>query len=137
MWIRHYLEQYIMPFLNPTCNMDVNYRGKHKHKSSKILKKIKNKPLKNLKYKESKILKLKDIVTISNLKFVHDQVNKILQSFWIFFINKTRHLYNTTGNSLDVSRMKTMTYGSNSFTLHAISTWNFFQNKLQHHYITP
>ena len=53
MWIQHYLEQYIMPFLNPTCNMDVNYRGKHKHKSSKILKKIKNKPLKNLKYKES------------------------------------------------------------------------------------
>ena len=29
-------------------------------------------------YKESKIFKLKDIVTISNLKFVYDQINKIL-----------------------------------------------------------
>ena len=46
------------------------------------------------------------------------------------FINKTRHLYNTRGNSLDVPQVKTTTYGSNSFTLHAIRTWNFFQNKL-------
>ena len=29
-------------------------------------------------YKESKIFKLKDIVTMSNLKFVYDQTNKIL-----------------------------------------------------------
>ena len=29
-------------------------------------------------YEESKIFKLKDIVTISNLKFVYDQMNKIL-----------------------------------------------------------
>ena len=28
-------------------------------------------------YKESKIFKLKDIVTMSNLKFVYDQTNKI------------------------------------------------------------
>ena len=48
-----------------------------------------------------------------------------------FLINKTRqHLYNTRGNSLDVPQVKTTTYGSNSFTLHAIRTWNFFQNKL-------
>ena len=47
------------------------------------------------------------------------------------FINKTRqHLHNTRGNSLDVLQVKTTTYGSNSFTLHAIRTWNFFQNKL-------
>ena len=46
------------------------------------------------------------------------------------FINKTRHLYNTRGNSLDVPQVKTTTYGSNSFTLHAIRTLNFFQNKL-------
>ena len=30
------------------------------------------------KYKESKMFKLKDIVTISNLKFVYDQMNKLL-----------------------------------------------------------
>ena len=83
-------------------------------------------------YKESKIFKLKDIVIISNLKFVYDQMNKLLpRVFEKNFINKTRqHLYNTRGNSLDVPQVKTTTYGSNSFTLHAIRTWNFFQNKL-------
>ena len=83
-------------------------------------------------YKESKMFKLKDIVTISNLKFVYDQMNKLLpRVFENNFINKTRqHLYNTRGNSLDVPQVKTTTYGSNSFTLHAIRTWNFFQNKL-------
>ena len=59
-------------------------------------------------------------------------MNKVLpRVFGKFFINKTRqHLYNTRGNSLDVPQVKTTTYGSNSFTLHAIRTWNFFQNKL-------
>ena len=33
-------------------------------------------------YKESKIFKLKDIITISNLKFVYDQMNNILP--WVF-----------------------------------------------------
>ena len=59
-------------------------------------------------------------------------MNKLLpRVFKKIFINKTRqHLYNTRGNSLDVPQVKTTTYGSNSFTLHAIRTWNFFQNKL-------
>ena len=47
-----------------------------------------------------------------------------------FFINKTsQHLYNPRGNSLDVLQVKTTTYGSNSFILHAIRSWNLFQNK--------
>ena len=47
------------------------------------------------------------------------------------FINKTRqHFYNTRGNSLDVPQVKTTSYGFNSFTLHAVCTWYFFQNKL-------
>ena len=33
MLIQLYSEQYTMPFLNPTCDMDVNYGEKHKHKS--------------------------------------------------------------------------------------------------------
>ena len=42
-------------------------------------------------YKESKIFKLRDIVTISNLKFVYDQMNKILpRVFEKKIINKTR-----------------------------------------------
>ena len=83
-------------------------------------------------YKEYKIFKLKDIVTISNLKFVYDQMNKILpRVFENIFISKTRqHLYKTKGISLDVPQVKTTTYGFNSFTLHAIRTWNFLQNKL-------
>ena len=52
-------------------------------------------------YKESKIFKLKDIVTISNLKFVYDQMNKLSpRVFEKKFINKTRHLYNTRGTYL-------------------------------------
>ena len=71
-------------------------------------------------------------MTISNLKFVYDEMNSILpRVFENFFINKTRqYLCNTRGNSLDVLQVKTTTYGSNSFTLHAIRTWNYFQNKL-------
>ena len=72
-------------------------------------------------YKESKIFKLKHVVIISNLKFVYDQINKILSR--VFENNKTRqHIHNTTGNSLDVLQVKTTTYGSNSFKLHAICT---------------
>ena len=58
-------------------------------------------------------------------------MNKILpRAFENVFINKTsQHPYNTRGNSLDVPQVKTTTYGSNSFTLHATRTWNFFQNK--------
>ena len=132
-----------MRFVNPTCDMDVNYGGKHKQKALQNIEKIQNKALRILNfknpwdpieqiYKESKIFKLKDVVTISNLKFVYDQMNKPLpRVFENFFINKTRqHLYNTRGNSLDVPQVKTTTYGSNSFTLHAIRTWNFFENKL-------
>ena len=48
----------------------------------------------------------------------------------ILIIKTRQHLYNTRGNSLGVPQVKTTTYGSNSFTLHAIRTWNFFQNKL-------
>ena len=57
--------------------------------------------------------------------------NTLPRAFENLFNNKTRqHLYNTRRNSLDVPQVKTMTYGSNSFTLHAIHTWNFFQIKL-------
>ena len=59
-------------------------------------------------------------------------MNKLLpRVFEKNFISKTRqHLYNTRGNSLDVLQVKTTTYNSNSFTLYAIHTWNFYQNKL-------
>ena len=84
MLIQYYLEQYSMPFLNPTCDMDVNYEGKHKHNSYKILKKNQKQSPKNQRepgeqiYKKSKIFKLKDIITIRNLKFIYDQINNIL-----------------------------------------------------------
>ena len=51
-------------------------------------------------------------------------MNKILpRAFENVFINKTsQHPFNTRGNSLDVPQVKTTTYGSNSFTLHATRT---------------
>ena len=71
-------------------------------------------------------------VTISNLKFVDGQMNKLLpRACEKCLINKTKKcLYNTRRNFLDVLQGKTTTYGSNSFTLHAICTWSFLQNKI-------
>ena len=45
-------------------------------------------------YKESKIFKLKDIVTISNLKFVYYQMNKILpRAFAMFLLIKADNIF--------------------------------------------
>ena len=84
-------------------------------------------------YKESKIFKLRDSVTIINLELAYDQMKKILPStFRSFFVNKTsQNLYNTRGNSFEVSQVKTAIYGSNSFILRAICAWDFFQNKVK------
>ena len=61
-------------------------------------------------------------------------MNKLLpRVFENFFINKTRDniFIIQEETPLDVPEVKTTTYGSNSFTLHVIRTWNFFfQNKL-------
>ena len=127
----------------PHLRYECQLRGQAQTQVLQNIEKIQNKSLRILNfktpwerieqiYKESKIFKLNDIVTISNFKFVYHQKNKILpRVFEKIFINKNRqHLYNTTGHSLDVPQVKTTTYGSNSFTLHAIGTWNFFQNKL-------
>ena len=129
-----------MPFLNPKiCQL----WGQTQTQVLQNIEKVQNKALTiiNFKnpwesseqiYKESKIFKLKDIVTISNLKFVYDQMKKLLTRVFekILIIKTRQHLYNTRGNSLGVPQVKTTIYGSNSFTLHAIHTWNFFQNKL-------
>ena len=63
-------------------------------------------------------------------------MNKILpRAFEKNFIKKTRqHLYNARGNSLDVPQAKATTYGSNSFTLHAICPWNFKTNSTALHH---
>ena len=84
-------------------------------------------------YKKSKIFALRDSATISNLELAYEQMKKILpMTFRSFFVNKTsQNLYNTRGNSFEVSQVKTATYESNSFILHAIRAWNFFQNKVK------
>ena len=47
-------------------------------------------------YKESKMFKLKDIVTISNLKFAYDQMNKILtRAFENFLLVKPDNIFIT------------------------------------------
>ena len=84
-------------------------------------------------YKESKIFKLRDSVTIINLELVYDQMKKILpRIFRSFVVNKTsQNLYNTRGNSFEVSQVKAAIYGSKSFILRAIRAWDFFQNKVK------
>ena len=84
-------------------------------------------------YKESKFFKLRDRVTTRNLELGYEQINKILpRTFRSFFVNKTsQSLYNTRGNTFEVSQVKTATYGSNSLMLHAIRAWDFFQNKVK------
>ena len=84
-------------------------------------------------YKEYKIFKLRDSVTISNLELAYEQMKKILPiNFRSFFVNKTsQSLYNTRGNTFEVSQVKTTTYGSNSLMSHAIRAWDFFQNKVK------
>ena len=146
--LRHYVNATLLrtiyyAILEPHMRYGCQLWGQAQTQVLQNIEKIQNKDLIILNFKnswepmeqickESKIFKLKDIVIISNLKFVYDQMNKLLpRVFEKNFINKTRqHLYNTRGNSLDVPQVKTTTYGSNSFTLHAIRTWNFFQNKL-------
>ena len=84
-------------------------------------------------YKESKIFKLRDSVTISNLELAYEEMKKVLsKTSRSFFVNKTsQNHYNTRANSFEVSQVKTATYWSNSFILHAIRAWDFFQNKVK------
>ena len=84
-------------------------------------------------YKESKIFKLRDSVTISNLELAYEEMKKVLsKTSRSFFVNKTsQNHYNTRANSFEVSQVKTATYWSNSFKLHAIRAWDFFQNKVK------
>ena len=84
-------------------------------------------------YKESKIFKLRDGVTISNLGLAYEQMKKVLpRTFSSFFVNKSsQNHYNTRANSFEVLQVKTATYCSNSFILHAIRAWHFFQNKVK------
>ena len=123
--------------------------GKTQTEVLQSIEKIQNKPLRIITSenswepsekirKESKIFKLRDIVAINNLRFVYDQMNKILKrTCESFFINKTsQNFYNARGNSLEVPQVETATYGSNSFILHAIREWNFFQNKFNQYIAT-
>ena len=124
--------------------MDVNYGGKQKHTQIlQNIEKIQNKALRILNfknpwepieqiYKEPKIFKLKIYCSHEQFEIcIWSNEQNFTKSFWKIFINKTRqHLYNARGNSLDVPQVKTTTYGSNSFTLHAIRKWNFFLSKL-------
>ena len=50
MLTQYYLEKYTMPSLLLTCDMDINYGGKHKHMSYKILKKKSNQSPKNYEF---------------------------------------------------------------------------------------
>ena len=89
--LRHYVNPTLLrtkyyPILEPHLRYGCQLWGQAQTQVLQNIEKIQNKALRILNfknpwepieqiYKESKIFKLKDIVTISNLKFVYDQIN--------------------------------------------------------------
>ena len=81
-------------------------------------------------YKESKIDKLKNIIIKDNCRLVYDQLrNNFPETFRNFFtLNAQLHKHNSRKNKFILSKIKSITYGSNSVTLKAIKQWNEIQN---------
>ena len=84
-------------------------------------------------YKESKIFKLKDIVAISTLKFVHDQMNKLLpRVFEKFLLIKPDIFIIQEETPLIFRKLKQqLTIPTHSHYM------EFLSKQTQHHYITP
>ena len=87
--------------------------------------------------KESKFFKLKDIVTLNNVQFLYDQINKNLPKIisHLFYTQDGTTMTQCEKNfpertTLNVPPVKTITYVSNSVTFCAIRDWKNLQNKL-------
>ena len=88
-------------------------------------------------WKESKFFKLKDIVTLNNVQFLYDQINKNLSKIisHLFYTQDGTTMTQCERNfpertTLNVPPVKTITYVSNSVTFCAIRDWKNLQNKL-------
>ena len=89
-------------------------------------------------YANHKILKLQNIITSNNCLFIYDQLcDNLLNTFSSYFkLLKNQHRHNTTGSNpftLNIPRVNTETYGSNSIKIKAIKDWNNTTKKIQFH----
>ena len=86
-------------------------------------------------YSKLKILKFKDQITYYNCLFVHDFFVKNLPNVFNNYFSPLRdiHVHNTRGRGrllLDVPRVKTRHYGSNSIRVKSTIDWNDMTDKV-------
>ena len=81
-------------------------------------------------YKQSKIDKLKNFIIKTSCWLVYDQLkNNLPETFSNFFtLNTQSHKDNTRKNRLILTKVETISYGSNFITLKAVRQWNEIQN---------
>ena len=89
-------------------------------------------------YANHKILKLQNIITLNNCLFIYDQLyDNLPNAFSNYFkLLKNQHRHNTrfcNQFTLNVQRINTETYGSNSVKIKAIKDWNKTTKKIQFH----
>ena len=87
-------------------------------------------------YAKDKILKLQNIITLSNCLFIYNQLcDNLPNAFSNYFrLLKGHHRHITRGSNqftLNVPRVNTATYGSNSVKFKAIKDWNKTIKKIQ------
>ena len=80
-------------------------------------------------YANHKILKLQNIITLKNCLFIYDQLCDNLPNAFSNYVKllKDQHRQNTRDSNkftLNVSRVNTESYGSNSVKIKAIKDWN-------------
>jgi len=80
-------------------------------------------------YKNLKILKLCDIVTLKNLLFAHDYLNKKLPACFDGYFILDKDLYpqttrSSSANKLFIPITEQVRYGDHSFKSRVISAWN-------------
>ena len=111
-----------------------------------MIKRTQNKALQIISFKDRtepsdplcanhKILKLQNIITLNNCLFIYDQLcDNLPNTFSNYFkLLKNQHRHNTIEPfTLNVQRVNTQTYGSNSIKIKAIKDWNKTTKKADH-----
>ena len=87
-------------------------------------------------YANHRILKLQNIITLKNCLFIFDQLRHNLPNAFsnYFKLLKDQHRKNTRASNkftLNVPRVNTETYGSNSVKIKTIKDWNKTTIKIQ------
>ena len=114
-------------------------------------KRTQNKALQIISFKERtkiserlnanhKILKLQNTLTLNNFLFTYDQLcDNLPKAFSKYFkLLKDQHRHDTRSSyqiTLNVPRVNTETYGSNSVKIKAIKDWNKTTKKILFHFV--